>query len=92
VIDHQVGRPLLKSTKGVLVVAHDTLWRQSFNYKTPSRVAAIANPLNYLPADNNIAIRVAGDYPRTYYIDEFLWFFLLFFVHDFYLSLTFTFI
>jgi len=30
---------LLKSTKAVLVVAHDTLWRQSFNYKTPFRAA-----------------------------------------------------
>jgi hypothetical protein len=56
---------LLKSTKGVLVVAHGTLWRQSFNYKTPFRAAAIANPFNYLPADNNIAVRVTGDYPRT---------------------------
>jgi hypothetical protein len=56
---------LLKSTNAVLVVAHGTLWRQSFNYKTPFRAAAIANPFNYLPADNNIAVRVAGDYPRT---------------------------
>ena len=56
---------LLKSTKGVLVAADGTLWRQSFNYNTPFRVTAIANPVNYLPADNNIAVCVAGDYPRT---------------------------
>jgi hypothetical protein len=56
----------LKSPKGVLVVAHGTLWRQSFNYEneTPFRAATIANSFNYLSADNNIAVRVAGDYPR----------------------------
>jgi hypothetical protein len=56
---------LLKSTRGVLVVAYGTLWRQSFNYKTPFRAVTIANPFKYLPADNNIAVRVAGDYPWT---------------------------
>jgi broad specificity phosphatase PhoE len=56
---------LLKSTKGVLVVAHGMLWRQSFNYETPFPAASIANSFNYLPANNNIAVRVAGDYPRT---------------------------
>jgi hypothetical protein len=69
--------------RGVLVVAHGTLWRQSFNYKTPFRAATIANSFNYLPADNNIAGSVAGDYPRTYHVDEFIWFLLSFFVHDF---------
>ena len=66
IIQKMVGRhALLKSTKGVLVVAYGTLWRQSFNYNTPFRAAAVANPFNYLPADNNIAGRVADHYPRT---------------------------
>ena len=69
--------------KGVLVVAHGTLWRQSFNYKTPFRAATIANPFKYLPADNNIAVRAAGDYPRTEHVGEFLCFFHSFFIHDF---------
>jgi hypothetical protein len=56
---------LLKSRKGVLIAAHGTLRRQSFNYKTPFCAATIANSLNYLPADNNIAVGGAGDYPRT---------------------------
>jgi hypothetical protein len=51
--------------KGVLVVAHGTLWQQSFNYETPFRAATIANSFNYFPADYKIARRVAGDYPRT---------------------------
>jgi hypothetical protein len=55
----------LKSIKGALVVAHGTLWQQSFNYETPFGASAIANSFKYLPADNNIAARIAGDYPRT---------------------------
>lgn len=51
---------LLKSTKGVLVVAHGMLWRQSFNYDTPFRAATIADSFKYLRADNNIALRVAA--------------------------------
>ena len=56
---------IVKIDKGVLVVAQGTLWRESFNYETPFGATAIANSFNYLPADNNIAVRVAGDYPRT---------------------------
>ena len=52
-------------SKGVLVVAHGTLWRQSFNYETPFRAATIANSLNYFPADHEIVVRVADDYPRA---------------------------
>src|SRR4029453_12834229 len=56
---------VVEVNKKCLVVAHGTLWRQSFNYETSSRAATIANSFKYLLADNNIALRVAGDYPRA---------------------------
>jgi hypothetical protein len=59
---------IVEIDKAVLVVAHRTLWRQSFNY---------------LPADNNIAGSVAGDYPRTYHVEEIIWSLVSSFVHDF---------
>ena len=56
-------RSRLRFGSFILVVAHGTLWRQFLNYETPLRVVTIANSFRYFPADNNIAVRVAADYP-----------------------------
>ena len=59
------NRRHVEINKKCLAVAHGTLSRQCFNYETPFRAATIANSFNYLPADNNIAVGGASDYPRT---------------------------
>jgi hypothetical protein len=70
-LHYRSSRALLKSTKGVLDVTHGTLWQQSFNYNTPFRAAAIANPFNYLPAvsrttihGRNMSVNFAGFFFR----------------------------
>ena len=59
------NRRHVEINKKCLAVAHGTLSRQSFNYETPFRAATIANSFHYLPADNNIVVGRAGEYPRT---------------------------